>query len=268
MRYAFALTALLALFLLQPSGACSAQAGGRCETIVYSANPDYPPYHWASGGGGFDGASIELLRLVAPKGVALKPVVVPWKRALAMAKSGEIDLIVSLRVTPERSEFLRFTQHRAFPNPIVAFVRRDRAFELRSWADLKGRQGGISQGDTFGGGFDEYMARELRVEEARGMEQNFHKLAAGRIDYFVTGKHLGEAFASRHAEGRDNISLSPPLTDMGIHFGFSRLSPCADLAEQVSARLKELEARGVSAKLIKKYQRRYAEGAQGAVAVE
>ncbi|QEM68548.1 transporter substrate-binding domain-containing protein [Geobacter sp. FeAm09] len=144
--------------------------GGRCgggRTASLRNNrlldqPPVPPYHWAVGDDRFDGASMELLPMVVPPGIPLKPAVYPWKRALFLAEQGKIDLMVSLRITPERSAYLKFTTHRAFPNPIVVFVRKDRPFHYASRADLKAYRGGISFGDTFGGGSTSTGAKSCR----------------------------------------------------------------------------------------------------------
>lgn len=233
----------------------------QCQAIVYSANPSYPPYHWDDGSGQFDGASIELLQMVAPPGVSLKPIVLPWKRALLLAENGDVDLLVSLRITPERSSYLVFTSNRAFPNPIVVFARKDRTFPFNSWADLKGRRGGISAGDTFGGGFDEYWRADLSIEEAKNMESNFEKLEAGRIDYFVTSKYVGEAYSASHPLKHGIVCLGKPISTQDIHFGFSKRSPCAALVEQMSSKLQELDRKGVPEQLLKKHLRRIQERA-------
>ncbi|HWR03235.1 MAG TPA: ABC transporter substrate-binding protein [Humidesulfovibrio sp.] len=251
---------LLAVFLVSHASAAEVLIpggqtvhAGQCRELVYAANPNYPPYHWKVSETAYDGASKELLELVVPPGVTLKPTVLPWKRALEWARLGKVDLLLSLRITPERSEYLKFTTHRAFPNPIVVFVRADRTFPLKSWADLKGKKGGISLGDTFGNGFDEYLRRELTIEEAPTMENNFVKLEAGRIDYFVTSQYVGKSYAALNIQRGEFISLTPAISDMDIHFGFSRASPCAALAEQVSRRLKELDRQGVPEQLLDKY---------------
>lgn len=233
--------------------------GGRCEELVYSANPSYPPYHWVGADGRLEGASIDLLKMVAPQGLVLKPVVLPWKRALALAEHGDVDLLLSLRNTPERAKFLAFTSARAFPNPIVVFVREDRTFPFDSWSDLKGRRGGISLGDTFGNGFDEYWRAELSIEEAKNMEANFEKLEAGRIDYFVTSKFVGEAYSSSRPLKHGFVQLGKPVSSQDIHFGFSKRSPCADLAEQMDRKLRELDKKGVLEQLLRVHLRRLKE---------
>ena len=230
-----------------------------CKAVIFSTNPHYPPYDWGEGTDGFDGASIELLKMVMPPGLPLKPAVYPWKRALYLAEQGGIDLLVSLRITPERSSYLTFTPHRAFPNPIAVFVREDRIFRYRSWGDLKKRKGGVSGGDTFGGGFDEYWRKELTVEEAPSMRENFQKIASGRIDYFVTSKYVAEAYLAKNPPEHKIVALSPPVSTFDIHFGFSKRSPCAPLADYVGRRLREADRNGVPDKLLKKYLNRYQE---------
>lgn len=232
---------------------------GSCDELVYSANPSYPPYHWVGEDGRLEGASVDLLKMAAPQGLALKATVLPWKRALALAENGGVDLLLSLRNTPERAKFLTFASGRAFPNPIVVFIRKDRSFPFASWADLKGKRGGISFGDTFGGGFDEYWRAELTIEEAKNMEANFEKLEAGRIDYFVTSKYVGEAYCSTHPMRHGIVQLGKPISNQGIHFGFSKRSPCEALVGQMGRKLQELDRLGVPEQLLRVHLRRLKE---------
>lgn len=232
-----------------------AMASAQTGTLIYSTNPQYPPYDWAVDPMSFDGASIELLSLVLPPGIKAQPLVVPWKRAMEMAKTGHVDLLLSLRITPERSGYLRFTTHRAFANPIVVFARKDALLTLKSWDDLKGHLGGVSLGDTFGGGFDEYWPAELEVETADSMVENFRKLNAGRIDWFVSGKYLGQAYLATHAL-KDVEVLDPPISTGDIHFGFSKASPWASLEPEISRRLAELDKARVPEQILEKHLRR------------
>jgi polar amino acid transport system substrate-binding protein len=231
------------------------EIAGKCETIVYSANPQYPPYHWAVGGGRLEGASIELLDKLRLAGVMLKPVVYPWKRVLLMAEHGEIDLVLSLRKTPERSAFLTFTDGQSFPNPIVVFVRADRSFPYQQWADLKGRRGLISLGDKFGGGFDEYWPKDLVIQESGTMDENFKRLKEGQIDYFITSQFAGQAHLNspQGRAGRPITYLAPPISDEGVYFGFSKKSPCISLLTQFDRRLSALKKQHELGAILNKY---------------
>lgn len=243
------------LFLL--SVQTLAQAADAPDVIVYATNPHYPPYDWSVSDKAFAGASIELLELVKPPGVVLKPSVLPWKRAQAYAEQGLVDLLVSIRITPERSEYLSFTAHRAFPNPIAVFARKDRSFPFKTWADLKPLMGGWSTGDYFGGGFDEYWRRELKMEEAPSMENNFGKLGLGRIDYFVTGYYVGMAYIKTHPDMLSITALTPLISSQDIHFAFSKRSKQIHHLKYMSQRLEELDKQDVPEALLKKHLELY-----------
>jgi len=236
-----------ALLLLPPMSAAA-----DCTTLRYATNPNYPPFSWPGERDDYKGASIELLKLVAPPGVALVPVMFPWKRSQAMAEAGQIDLLLSLRITPERERYLSFTRAAAFANPIVVFVPETSPIKYADWQTLKNYQGGVSLGDAFGNGFDEYMRDNLKVDTAPTMIENFRKLKLGRIDYFVSGDYLGRAYLRSAAgkAGQRVISIDPPISSGSIHFGFSRRSACIGLLKDMDARLAELNTKGTPSRLL------------------
>ncbi|OYT93105.1 MAG: amino acid-binding protein [Burkholderiales bacterium PBB3] len=213
----------------------------RCETMVYSANPHYAPYHVQTGAHRLEGASVDLLAKLVPEGVKLKPVVYPWKRVLVMAEHGEIDLVLSLRKTAERETYLAFTAVPSFPNPIAVFVRTANKFPYQTWADLKHKRGAISLGDRLGGGFDEYWPKELEILERGTVDENFRRLEGGHIDYFITSQFAGVASLRARQGGSKITYLKPPITEEGLYFGFSKKSPCAALLAQFDQRLSAME---------------------------
>lgn len=227
-----------------------------CTQLTYAANPAYPPYHWSPDSHDYVGASVDLLQQILPPGVKATPVVYPWKRALQMAKDGRIDLLLSLRQTPERGEYLRFTAHRAFPNPIVIFVRRGYLSKLTSWQQLIPLHGGMSRGDTFGGGFDSFLKEQLTVEEAATMAENFDKLRRERIDYFITSQYAGNFYLQETGRSQEIVAIHPHISDESIYFGFSRKSSCQELEPYLSKRLSELDQAGQLELLLAKYLHR------------
>lgn len=229
------------------------------SSLTYSTNPFYPPYDWGLGEDRFDGASIELLSLVLPPGITAVPVREPWKRAIALAADGEIDLLLSLRITPERAESLAFTTHRAFPNPIAVFVRKNSPIKVDKWSALKPYVGGVSLGDTFGGGFDDYWKTQLNVETAPSLVENFEKLRLARIDYFVSGYYMGLSYLAAAGLSGDIVALRPFISDQDIHFAFSKKSPWLRLLPTVSAALAELDSEGVLEALLNKHLTRFSE---------
>ena len=170
-----------------------------------------------------------------------------------MAEEGSIDLLVNLRVTPERSEWLEFSKNPTFPNPIAIFMRKERAIPFQSWDELKPLRGGTTIGDKFGGGFDEYLNDNLYVEKVANVSSNFRKLEAGRIDYFVTGYHLGMTWLSFHGLSDEIVALRPFVSDQWIHLGFSKRSRHVALLPEIDRRLARLAANGTLNKLLDDY---------------
>jgi polar amino acid transport system substrate-binding protein len=228
-----------------------ARGAGECTRVVFSAHPDYPPYHWAEGDK-LVGASVALTgRILDDLGVRWEARFVgPWPRVLKSAEFGEIDLVVSLKRTPEREVYLAFTSAPAFPNPMAVFVARARPLKFDGPQDLVGKRGGRSAGDRFGEVFDRYAEQHLTIEDADSLGVNFAKLAAGRIDYVVTGLHTGRAQVLQLGLAERISALPRPVNAGEVHHGFSRRSACASLLAALDARLAAAQASGLPARLI------------------
>lgn len=223
---------------------CELDATAQEKIITWATNPRYPPYDWSVNKSSYEGACTHLLELVIPKGYTLHPVVVPWARAQMMAQEGSIDLLVNVRITPERAGWLEFSRNPTFPNPIAVFMRKGKTIPLKTWDELVPLVGGIAIGDAFGNGFDEYLKAHLKVEPVANAVSNFKKLDLGRIDYVVTGYYMGMAML--HSAGmQDRITaLQPFISNQPIHLGFSKRSPHVALLPEIDARLAQLAKNG------------------------
>ncbi|NVM75791.1 polar amino acid transport system substrate-binding protein [Duganella sp. SG902] len=235
------LSCCLLMASLAPWAAAAEPAG--CAKVIVSADPDYPPLHWYDGKT-LRGPSVELAARVLsdlqiPHEVRY---VGPWKRVLANAAAGAVDLVATLKIQPERERYLEFVRTPAFPNPVAVFVDRQRAFIFNHWGDLAQHRGGISLGNTFGTEFSQYAASHLQLEESGTADTNFRKLGLGRIDYFVVGLFTGETYLARHGLGARFMAMRPFLTEDKNYFAFSKSSPCVKYHDAFEARLKELVA--------------------------
>jgi polar amino acid transport system substrate-binding protein len=225
------------------------------KIITWATNPRYPPYDWAVNKSVYEGACMHLLDLVIPKEYTLRPVMVPWARAQLMAQEGSIDLLVNLRITPERAEWMTFSQNPTFQNPIAIFMRKEKAIVFKSWEELLPLIGGVTVGDAFGNGFDEYLKDKLKVETVANAVNNFRKLDLGRIDYVVTGYYMGMAM-TRSAGIQDKIAaLRPFVSNQPIHLGFSKRSPHAALLPEIDRRLAQLTRDGTLTRILEEHLR-------------
>lgn len=225
-----------------------------CPRVVFSANANYPPFHWVQDGK-LVGASIELTeRIFAAMGVSAEARYVgPWNRVLRAAEQGQIDMIAALKITPEREAFLVFTQARFSVNPMAAFARADRPISYSGWSDLVGHTGLVARGDRFGEGFDEFLRDKLQVLSSNDMADGFANLQRGRGDYLVTSFFAGSAYLASTGLDSTIIALSPMVNYGAVHHGFVRRSPCARHVEAVSSKLRSYEEDGTTARLVIKY---------------
>src|SRR6185437_956209 len=157
-----------------------------CAKVIVSGDPNYPPFSWYDGHV-MRGVAIDIAqRAFEHAGIPFEVRYVgPFNRVLQSARNGTVDLVAELKDTPERREYLAYSSVAIFSNPVAVFVRGDSKLAYREWKDLAGLHGGITLGNKFGGGFDEYLAQSLSVESANSIASNFAKLQLGRIDYFV-----------------------------------------------------------------------------------
>lgn len=244
--------------------ACLAASADAASMLAlrYSGNPDYPPYHWCQSQQALTGASVEQLRLITPGGVKLLPRLYPWKRVLQAAETGQLDIILPLRINADRARYLRFSQNPAFENPIAVFTRKDRPIRYQGWDSLKPYRGGISLGDIFGDGFDEYLASNLTIDVGPDMESNFKKLELGRIDYFITGRYVGMAYLKKEKMAGLISDWPTPVSVSKIHLGFGNKVPAA-VIDEMDQSLKKMADSGASTALLKKWVDIYA-ASQGA----
>jgi polar amino acid transport system substrate-binding protein len=229
-----------------------------CSRLIVAADPAYPPLHWYDGSA-LQGASIEIAKRVLddlkiPYEVRY---VGPLPRVLVKAERGEVDMVATLKKTPERETFLSYPKTAAFSNPVAVFVARKHSFTFRDRRDLVGLRGGITNGNLFGDGLDEYLREHLSFEEANSAERNFDKLGLARIDYFLTGYYAGMAYLSKRGEEDTFEALTPYVAATENYLALTRNGNCLDKLDAIDARLAVLKKSGVIDGLIRQSMRNW-----------
>lgn len=233
--------------------AAAMAAQGQCDRVVVTADPSYPPMHWYDGET-LQGASIEIAkRVLSDLGLAYEVRYQgPFPRIMTLAQRGEVDMVATLKKTPEREAFLLYPKTPALSNPVAVFGAREHSFDFNDRADLVGLRGGITRGNVFGGGVDEYLKDKLNIQESNSPESNFEKLALGRLDYFITGYYTGMALLLKRGDEERFVVKTPFLIDTPNYLVLTRNGKCADKLEQIDARLALLKKNGVLDELIRK----------------
>ncbi len=216
-----------------------------CTRVVLTGDPAYPPFSWYENRA-FRGSAIEITTM------ALKRIrlpyeirhVGPFSSVLSAAQRGEVDIVAELKNTPERRAYLAFSEVPIFTNPVAVFIRSDQVMAFNGRDDLIGLRGGITTANKFGGGLDEFIVSRLAVESAGRIEQNFDKLARGRINYFINSYYPALSYLIREGRETDFKVLQPFVAISENFVGWSKASPCIGKLQEFDAALTRMVRSG------------------------
>lgn len=227
-------------------------AQAACTHMRIGADPAYPPLHWYDGHQ-MQGASLDIARRVLDELHITYEIRYsgPFTRVMKLAERGELDMVATLKKTPEREQFLLFPKTVALSNPVAVFQSRDRAFRFQDRQDLIGHRGGITRGNRFGADLDDFARASLDIEEADTPESNFNKLKVGRIDYFLTGYFVGMAYLLKRSDEASFVVPAAYLVDTPNYLALTIKGACADRLEAIDAKLAQLRKSGVLDEIIK-----------------
>lgn len=227
----------LAVMLLVSSSVALAQ--GICAKVVVTADPEYPPYAWYDGQT-LRGASVDVV-LAVLQAIKLPyelRYVGPFMRVLQTARMGDVDIITELKRNADREEYLAYADTPLFTNPSSVFVRAGQNLKFTKREDLRGLRGGVTHGTRFGDGLDEFIEASLTVETGPGIKENFLKLDAGRIDYFISPHYPALSHLISSGNEARYKALKPFVAEASNYVGWSRRSACLGRLAEFDAMLK------------------------------
>lgn len=209
-----------------------ASAAGKCERLVATGNPEYPPYLWRDPKNPqkLIGANTDLLQHLAKElGVVVDVIYTgPWSRAQDEVRTGRVDLIAGAFLTLPRLETMDYVHPAFYFIPSVVWVHRGAEFPYAGWDDLRSRTGGTLVNNSFGQQFDAYAKSQLTLEGVSSLTQAFQKLLLGRTDYVLYERYPGQALADSLGLQDDLLVLDPPISSEGLHLTVSHNSACND----------------------------------------
>ena len=245
-----ALTMLVAALLVGALG--PAQAQQACSTLVITGHPSYPPVAWAAQGK-IVGAAPTLVCGIAAK-LGVKDVVSKdygsWAGARDAVRTSEADVIFGIYKNDARAKYLDYVEPPFMIDPVAIVVRKDEGFAFAEWSDLKGRKGVTNAGESFGDRFDAYMAKELTVMRAAGVDKAFAALLAQQADYMIIGLYPGRNEAKRLRLADKVAFLPKALVSADMYVAFSKKSKCDALPAGFAAAIKAAVDSGTVAKLL------------------
>ncbi|WP_068826722.1 substrate-binding periplasmic protein [Pseudomonas sp. BMS12] len=261
MRELVSLKVISLLTFLSVSGL--AGAVGKCERLVATGNPEYPPYLWRDPQSPqhLIGANADLLTLIGEQlGVKVEIIHTgPWSRAQDEVRTGRVDLLAGAFLTLPRLETMDYVHPAFFNTPSVVWVNKDKVFPYSGWEDLRERTGGTLVNNSFGQQFDSYAKANLNLEEVPSLTQAFQKLLLGRTDYVLYERYPGMALADTLGMLDSLETLEPPISSEGLFLTLSHNSACNDawLRGQLAKKMTELTSAGLPETLLQRNLERW-----------
>lgn len=157
-------------------------------------------------------------------GLPIEIVLMPWARCLAEVKSGRIDGIFSVYLTPERQEFLTYADEVLITQVQSFFVRKDSSIRFDGGLDrLSELRIGIINGTSYGPRLDAALAKGIfkRVDLANSAETNIQKLLHDRVDVIPSYRHVVLDSARRLGVAGSIKELSPAIEAIPSFLAFS-----------------------------------------------
>lgn len=238
-RRGLALAALLAIVATAPP--VRAQGGPAALDVRFGPEADYGPFVYAGADGRVQGLSVDLLALVARQsGIRVQTLPPrPLKELLDLARKGDVDLISSLRPTPERAAFLAFSRpYVAVPAVVVVPAQGSlsTAAGRALWSLLERRPVAVGAGYAV----EPHLRQARPAVDWRAVPDDVVALRGVREGRYVAAvvDLASLAFIMRHHRidglvARDNVGF-----DYTLSFGVRKDRP--DLLERIDAGLRTL----------------------------
>lgn len=212
-------------------------APAQAETITVSTG-EYAPFTGEAlpNGGVVNGL---ISRVAEAAGVEIAYEYMPWKRALEVARNGQVQASSYWGERPDQSG-LAMVGPFTLDRNVLFYRKGEPAPEFSDISDLKGVVIGVTHGYSYTPEF--WAASEsgaIETQTAKDDASNFRKLLGGRIDAFIVDEYVGHYLLEQEfsAEERDQLAATESaLLGSG---GFLQVSLTAEGGAALANRLQE-----------------------------
>lgn len=220
----FLMLAVLEFF----ASAAFAQTGSVCEALVITGHPAYPPVAWGANGK-IVGASAELVTTIAQQ-LQVKNISSvdfgSWQKAQDAIKEGKADIIFGIYKDSSRVAYMNYIDPPYMQDPVAIVIRNGDSFKYAEWGDLKAKKGVTNLGESYGNDFDTYIAQNLTVARANGVDKAFEALLKMQADYLIIGRYPGKLEAKK-LNILTKVDFLPKNVVYGeMYVAFSKKSKC------------------------------------------
>ncbi len=232
----------------------------QARELIACGHPYYPPVSWVQQQQLVGIAPTVVKQLFGELGYQVRfDTVGNWKRCLWEVKIGRADIVVAAYRIASREPDFNFSQQHIVADPIGVFVNSNKIENYRSLNNLKGKTVGLLFGDSFGDSLDQFIVDNSQIEYVSQGQQNFAKLAHGRIDFMPLGTVSGKLQTQKFEYSGQIVEAPFKLTTEYYYLALGRHSGLGQHMPYINQRLIELHQKGIIQQLQTKYSKIYLE---------
>ncbi len=218
---------------------------------------DFPPLEYANEKNEAAGAAVELVtEIMKELKHSVHVQVLPWTRSMMLTKEGKADAIFTCYKNPEREGFLDFGVEVLVPQVVSLYVKKGSKATFNG--DLKelipfkiGILNTISYGQVFDKAKDDL---KLKTERVEALDQNFKKLAAGRIDFVISNRYSATVELDRLKLQDEIVELPRAVEVIPSYIAFSKAKKLAALRDEFDKVLRSFKRSGRYHEILEKYK--------------
>jgi len=226
--------------------------------LIACGHPYYPPISWVQDQQVIGVAPAVVKLIFSELGYQVKlNTVGNWKRCLWEVKTGYADIVVAAYRIDSRESDFAFSQEFIVADPIGVFVNPNDNVNYHSLNDLKGKTVGLLFGDSFGDSLDKFFDENNQIEYVSQGQQNFEKLANGRVDFMPLGIVTGKLQTKKLGYSDQIVASAIKLETNNYYMALSPHSGLSLYLPYINKRLKQLHENGKILQLLAKYSNIY-----------
>jgi len=219
---------------------------------------EWPPFHFAQTDGTVGGFATEIMREVLKNMNRTYTIrIQPFARVQYSIKKGKADGAFVSLMSNERKEYAYFPDEPFATMKWVFFIRsKDKGrLKLNSYKDLKGHRVGVVRSFAYTDEFWKFLKENnISHDEVTYDEQNFKKLAAGRVDYVPAGLENGRYLLKKAGIEKDVAILTDfVMREDGLYAIWSKKRTDKNFVKQFSDALKDYKSSESYRKIYNRY---------------
>lgn len=235
------------------AGLMGAVTASAADVLRVGTEPTFAPFEFLdTKTNEYTGYDMDLIRAVAAKaGYEVKIVNMGFDALIPALSTGAIDVIAAgISITPERQKRVDFTDP-YYKSGLSYLIRKDEGNEIKSFADLKGKNIAVQIGNT-GAEYAKHQIPDTTVVAFNTTNEAFMNLNNRASDAVVLDRPVLAYFLKARPAMAKRLILSDEVAD-AEYFAFAVEKGNKALLEKLNKALAEVKASGEFEKIEQKW---------------